>query len=244
MRAEEANDVNATAGNLRSLGENHLDAIEERIRPLPAARLGALLQQLREDRGLQLRDIALVPELRSELEAIEAGILRPDASQVQVLLRCYNAQLDDLVPPRDTLVVTDGTDHEVLARYLVAVRRERRTAKHPLLREGDIRVLAGILGADPGDIQQRLHKHAIEERIADLSTPRLTALVRQLRASAVFPDQVAAPSAALESQLEEVESGRLRPDAEHIGGAAQLLRGRSRHSRASSSNARRQWDHR
>jgi transcriptional regulator with XRE-family HTH domain len=206
--------VNASADKLRFDEGDLLDAIEERIRPLTAARLGRLLQDLRESSRLPLRDVALVPELRSELEGIEAGLLRPDAGLVEALLRCYDASIDDLVPPRGTLVVTEGSEKEVLTRYLVAVRRERGSGKHPRLREADLHVLAGILGTDSTDIQLRLQHHAIEERIAPLSSARLGVLVQRLRQSTRFArPQLARPAVLLQSQLEDVEAGRLRPDA-------------------------------
>jgi hypothetical protein len=135
-----------------------MDAIEEGIRPLGTARLGVLLRELRESRQLALRDVALLPELRLELEAFEAGRLRPDPAIVAVLLHCYDADLDHLVPPRERLVVTHGTDKEVLTGYLSAVRRWRGRPKHPHLREADLQVLAGILGSDPRDVQRRLQK--------------------------------------------------------------------------------------
>jgi transcriptional regulator with XRE-family HTH domain len=195
-------------------GKSLVDSIEEGIRPLSTARLGLLLREMRESRHFTLQDIVLLPQLRSELEAVEAGRLRANAAMVEILLHCYGAELDDLVPPRDTLVVIEGTDQEVLTKYLVAVRRARDNAKNPVLREADLRVLAGIIGTDPGDIQQRFRTHAIEERIAPLSTARLGVLVQKLRKSAGANGRQTAPaSEVLQSQLEDVEAGRLRPDA-------------------------------
>ncbi len=206
--------MKAAAGHLRFREEDSVAAIEEDIRPLSTTRLGILLRELRESRNLALRDVALLPELRSELEAVEAGLLRPDATIVEALLRCYDADLDDLVPPRYPPAVIEETDSEVLTRYLAAVRRGRGRAKHPILREADLQILAGILGTDPRDIQRRLLHHAIEERIAPLSTARLRVVVQKLRDTTRFArHHQARPSELLQAQLDDVEADRLRPDA-------------------------------
>jgi transcriptional regulator with XRE-family HTH domain len=206
--------VNSTAGTLASRPEDGLREIEERIAPLSAARLGLLLRDQRESGQFRLRDVALLPELRSELEAIEAGRVRPDAVIVEALLRCYNIDLDTLVPPRQNPGLTAGSDQEVLMKYLIAVRSWRDSEKDPMLREADFQALARILGVQPGEIQRRLRNQAIEERVAPLSTARLAALVKKLRESTrLGRDEVAQRTHAIQSKLEDVESGRLRPDA-------------------------------
>ena len=120
-----------SAADLKLSGEQFLQTIAKRVAPIGAARLGVLLQNLRESRGLSLRDVALLPELRSELTDIEAGRIYPDAAVTSALLHCYGADLDELVTPHETLVVASGTDDEVLTRYLATIHRWPGSANHP-----------------------------------------------------------------------------------------------------------------
>ena len=203
----------STAGDLDVRAEAPPACTEERIVPITTARLGVLLGKLRESHHLALRDVALVPELRTELDDIEAGRRRPDPALLDLILDTYGASLDELLSRRETLVVVDGTEKEVLTRYLAAVRGWRGSARHPQLREADFKVLAGILGTDLKSIRKRLQRHAIEERIAPLGTARLGYLVKRLLESGrITRDEDAPLPEAVQSQLDDIQAGRVRPD--------------------------------
>ena len=131
--------------------------------------------------GVVLRDIALLPELRSELEDIEAGRLRPDAALVEALLGCYDADLDQLVPLREP--AGGHRRHRRRAAGQIPDRRPRageaaastRTSGKPTSRPWPRCSEPTQETSSAG-----LRSHAIDERISPLSTDRLRVLVHKL----------------------------------------------------------------
>jgi len=139
---------------------------------MPADRLGALLRSARKRRGLSRKQAAAAAATTAgKLRAFERGEKSLPAEVCVRLAECYGedltAHVPVRVPPRiddNQLRVGDVQQHvgpgagDVIAGYVDIVRRLRDTdAGDPLaLRTADIIALAGALGHDRDEIEERI----------------------------------------------------------------------------------------
>ncbi len=142
--------------------EERVRLVGERISGVPSRRLGEVLRLSRRKAGRSVADTALRCDLLQRwLLDVEAGRFAADADVVADLLAAYDAELDEVLPPRRPLVPLDGVDQkEVLRRYLAALRRWRGAEAVGPLRASDLEVLSALLGTPAGKLERRLRRLA------------------------------------------------------------------------------------
>ena len=146
----------------------------------PAERVGLLLAEVRTRQGLRLHDVAdrIGGSFdATQLMALESGAIRVGPEVLAELGRIYGVEPQDLVPPRDQLIVDlnegymragpdialldDGAGRrDVLRSYLDMLweLREVPPGTSISLRAPDIEVLAAQLGADPEGLESDLRR--------------------------------------------------------------------------------------
>ncbi len=199
------------------------DQAAERIALLPARRLGSMLSTRRKEAQIEPLSAARAAGIElTALDDIESGRMRPEATVLSALLKCYGVTPAEFVPPRAQLVTTTSgaTSDEVLRGYVAAVRRWRKSARKDRLdfRADDVLVLANALGTDPREIERRLIAitgcSAVEAR---LLRKRLLAAFATIPIAAgligvVVPSAAAAtPSSTDTASATTVLQGTVRP---------------------------------
>lgn len=155
---------------------NHHD--QPALMEAPPERVGLLLAEARTRRGLRLAEVterlggSLEP---AELMALESGAFALAADTFAELTDVYGLSPQDLVPPRDHLVVDTvegymraGQDmtlldrgvgrHDVLSRYLEMIWELRAVepGSEVPLRDADLMILGESLASDPVDVRRYL----------------------------------------------------------------------------------------
>ncbi len=167
---------------------------------VPPTRLGQLLTEARESRGVSV-DVANEELARNnvaiDLREVEAGRVRIDDRQVEQLARIYGIETGNLIPMRSRLIVDlsegviqdertrsairlDPDRGETLRRYLALVYQMRNAQPgQPLtLRIEDMQVLADAFGTDSLTVESELRTMMAAEAAAITTTrTRLSAKV-------------------------------------------------------------------
>lgn len=164
----------------------------------PPERVGLLLAETRVHRGLSLHDVAddLGHDVTAaEVLAVEGGMAPFETSLFMDLARLYDIEPEDLVPPRDRLVVdlaegflrigpdlvllSDGVgNREVLNHYLEMVweLREVEPGTSIPLRDEDVAVLSGSLDLEPVEIERSLLQR-MTGVVGELAVPRARVII-------------------------------------------------------------------
>lgn len=172
---------------------------------VPTVRLGRVLQVARGERGL---DLARAAERTNHhfspqaLSAIEAGRLRLERDELEMLSEIYGVRSGELIPDRGELVIdlesrtlAAGVHHrdlgqdlatdpeDVLVQYLSLVYTMRgiEPGRPVPLRDLDLEVLAEALEDDPGNLRTRL------EQLMANPEDRIGERTRRLRRRLVVP---------------------------------------------------------
>lgn len=138
--------------------DEKLRVITERIADVPRQRLGEVLRNCRRRSGRSVAQAALRCDLLQRwLLDVEAGRFSCDADVVADLLDAYGADVDEVLPPRRSLLALDGVDtDDVLRRYVAALQRWRGVDAVARLRTKDLEVLSALTGSSPAAIERRL----------------------------------------------------------------------------------------
>lgn len=136
-------------------------------------RLGAFLREVRRERGLKVRHVAGGALTRRDIRSIERGEYRLEPILVGELAGRYGAELNDLLPPREPVLVmatgtiaAGGLDEEfvpgdvdsLLEAYLNLIRRLRGAngSEAVVLRREDLIDIADQLQRPRPEIVDRL----------------------------------------------------------------------------------------
>jgi transcriptional regulator with XRE-family HTH domain len=144
---------------------------------VPPYRLGRMLAEARQRKGLSLLDVERVSYGKFSVEAltvIEAGAWMVNDGVLQELSQLYGIELAGVVPQRSELVVDvdegrlaigrkgkhfapNASPRQVLLRYLALISALRDMAGSALpLREEDLRTLGHALSIGPGHVRREL----------------------------------------------------------------------------------------